>query len=49
MDFIEQWFDVSPDHGDGTLELLWVVAAVAVILAIGNRRRIVAFLSKRRA
>jgi hypothetical protein len=49
MDFIEQWFGVSPDHGDGTLEILWVAAAVVVVVAICNRRRIVAFLSRRRA
>jgi hypothetical protein len=34
MDFIEQIFGVSPDGGDGTLELLYIVAALAVIGAI---------------
>lgn len=24
MDFIEQWFGVSPDGGDGSLELQWI-------------------------
>lgn len=31
MDFIEQIFGVSPDGGDGTLELLYIIAALAVI------------------
>jgi hypothetical protein len=25
MDFIEQWFGISPDGGDGSLELVWIV------------------------
>ena len=25
MDFNERWFGVSPDSGDGSLELLWVI------------------------
>ena len=28
MDFIERWFGVSPDGGDGTLELLYIVGAL---------------------
>lgn len=35
MDWIERWFGVSPDHGDGSLEILivlTVIVAVAVIL-----------------
>ena len=28
MDFIEQWFGLSPDGGDGSLEALWIVAIV---------------------
>jgi hypothetical protein len=42
MDFIEQWFGLSPDGGDGSLEVLWIVAIVAVALAIAFRRRIAA-------
>ena len=36
MDWIEQWFGVAPDNGDGTLELLiWLVfAAVIVSMAV---------------
>jgi hypothetical protein len=33
MDFIEQWFGVSPDGGSGATELLY--AAVAVVLVVG--------------
>ena len=34
MDFIEQWFGISPDGGDGSLEVLWIVGIVVVITAI---------------
>jgi hypothetical protein len=30
MDFIEQWFGVSPDNGNGSLEFLYIVAVAAV-------------------
>jgi hypothetical protein len=49
MDFIEQWFGVSPDGGDGSLEVLWIVGIVVVIGAIVFRRRIIAWLSSRKA
>ena len=34
MDFIEQWFGVSPDGGDGSLELLWIVLIVLALVAM---------------
>jgi type III secretory pathway component EscU len=34
MNFIERWFGVSPDGGDGTLELLYVVLAVLLLVSI---------------
>jgi hypothetical protein len=40
MDFIERWFGISPDGGDGSLEVLYIVAAVAVITAVLFRTRI---------
>ena len=46
MDFIETWFGVSPDGGDGSLEALWIGAIVVVVLAIAFRRRLVARLSR---
>lgn len=49
MDFIERWFGVSPDGGDGSLELFWIVALVVVVLAIAFRRRIGAWFSSRSA
>ena len=30
MDWIERLFGISPDGGDGTTEMLYVVAAIAV-------------------
>ena len=44
MDFIEQWFGVSPDGGDGSLELLWIVIIVLALVAIAFRRRISSWL-----
>jgi hypothetical protein len=49
MDFIEQWFGISPDNGDGSLEVLWIVGIVVVVLAITFRRRIIGWLSSRKA
>jgi hypothetical protein len=42
MDFIERIFGVSPDGGNGTLELLYVVSIIAVITVVSRefyRRR----------
>jgi hypothetical protein len=34
MDFIERIFHLTPDHGDGTLETLIVLAVVAVPIVV---------------
>ncbi|MFL5226249.1 MAG: hypothetical protein ACJ8CH_22555 [Microvirga sp.] len=34
MDFIEQWFGISPDGGSGATELLYLVVAALVIAMI---------------
>jgi hypothetical protein len=47
MDFIERWFGVSPDGGDGSLELLWIAASVVAAVAILFRRPIMTWLSTR--
>jgi hypothetical protein len=47
MDFIERWFHLSPDNGNGTTELLFLLVAVALVLAIVFRRRLVNFLTRR--
>lgn len=39
MDFIERLFGFAPDHGDGSFELLLVLVPLALIAAIGLRRR----------
>lgn len=46
MDFIETLFGVSPDNGDGSLEMLWIGAIVVAALAIVFRRRILALFSR---
>jgi len=47
MDFIEQWFGISPDGGDGSLEVLWLVAIVAAGSALIFRRRIMRWIASR--
>jgi hypothetical protein len=37
MDFIERWFGVSPDNGNGSLELLYIVAVAAVGAVVWRR------------
>jgi hypothetical protein len=38
MDWIERWFGVSPDGGDGSTEALYIVALLAVmVLAFGRQ------------
>ena len=34
MDFIERWFGVSPDGGDGTLELLYIGVGALIALVL---------------
>jgi hypothetical protein len=34
MDFIERLFGVSPDGGDGSTELMWFIAFVAIALVV---------------
>lgn len=35
MDWIERWFGVAPDNGDGTLELLLLLVVVTVAVIAG--------------
>jgi MYXO-CTERM domain-containing protein len=49
MDFIEQWLGFSPDGGDGSTEVFWVVALLAVGAAFLLRHRISARLAALRA
>jgi len=44
MDFIERFFGVSPDGGNGVLEAVYFLAVAAVVLMI-FRRRIFRFVS----
>jgi len=34
MDFIERWFGFSPDHGDGSLEAIILIALVTIITGL---------------
>jgi len=48
MDFIEKWFGFSPDGGDGSTELLYIVLVALVLAMIVSRKRIAKLLSGRR-
>jgi len=48
MDFIERWFGVSPDGGDGTLEAFLIGAIAFAVCAVMFRRRISIWLAQRR-
>ena len=37
MDFIERWLGVSPDGGDGSLEVLYLLVVAAIAAAIVYR------------
>ena len=39
MDFIEQLFGFSPDNGDGSSEMLWLVVLALVIAGVVYFRR----------
>ena len=38
MDFIERWLGVSPDGGDGSTELLYILVAAMVLALVFGRR-----------
>jgi hypothetical protein len=48
MDFIERWFGISPDGGDGTTEALYVLAVIAVLVVAFARPLIRRLARKRR-
>jgi hypothetical protein len=43
MNFIETWFHLSPDNGSGITEVMYVVAAAALVIGVLARRQIAAF------
>jgi hypothetical protein len=46
MDFIEQWFGISPDGGDGSTEAVYLGAGVVILALILGRRHILAMLRR---
>jgi hypothetical protein len=49
MDFFEQWFGISPDGGDGSLEMLWIAAIVVAVAAFAFRSPIARWLRTARS
>ena len=39
MDFIERFFGLSPDNGDGSTEILWLAVLAICIAAFAYFRR----------
>jgi hypothetical protein len=35
MDFIERWFGVFPDGGNGSLEAVYLLTAIAALFVVG--------------
>jgi hypothetical protein len=46
MDFIERWFSVSPDGGDGSLEAALSAVTLGIVLAVVLRHQLWAFLRR---
>jgi hypothetical protein len=46
MDFIEKWFGISPDGGDGSLETLYLIAIFFVIAAVVFRGRLIRLIRR---
>ena len=38
MDFIERWFGISPDGGNGVTELSYILVALVVVVILLLRR-----------
>lgn len=49
MDFVERWFGVSPDGGDGTTEALYILALCILVAAILMRRPLRRWLTRWRS
>jgi hypothetical protein len=49
MNFIERWFHISPDNGDGTFEVAIVIAVLVIACGLVFRKRISASLRKLRS
>jgi len=47
MDFIERWFHVSPDGGNGMTEVAIVVAVAMLVVGILCRRQLAKFVTGR--
>jgi hypothetical protein len=47
MDWIEELFGLSPDGGDGSTELMWLLAFVIIVVAVAWRKGLLAFLTRR--
>lgn len=46
MDFIELWFGVSPDGGDGSTEAQYILAIVVIIALFVGRRQIARVIAR---
>ena len=47
MDFIERWFHVSPDGGNGMTELALLIAISLLVTIIVCRRQLAGFVRRR--
>jgi hypothetical protein len=47
MDWIEQLFGLSPDGGDGSTELMYLIVFVVIVIAFAYRLRLRTLFSRR--
>lgn len=47
--FIEQWFQVSPDNGSGAIEVAYVATVALLAVGVSSRRYIVRLVKRLQA
>jgi hypothetical protein len=48
MDFVERWFGLSPDGGNGTFEVLLLLTAAVAVVALVSVPKLLGTLQSRR-
>jgi hypothetical protein len=46
MDFIEQWFGLSPDGGNGSTELMYLTVLALIVVVLARNRSLRAFVRR---
>jgi hypothetical protein len=46
MDFIERWFGMSPDGGNGSTELMYLTVLALIVVVLARHRSLRAFVRR---